>query len=94
MVYSDGLLEHFVTPKPVLKEIFRVSKEYVLTMVARITLYNLIIHDIVFRPPEEYKKKDHEWVELHKELDPGSVEFETIRFGILMILCEKGRSVR
>ena len=90
LVYSDGLLEHFIDPKPILEEIFRVSKKKILTMVPRITLYNLIIHDIIFRPPKEYKKKDHEWVELHRELDPRSIEFEKVRFGILMILCEKG----
>ena len=90
LVYSDGLLEHFVDPKQVLEEIFRISKKYVLTMVPRITLYNLIIHDIIFKPPKEYKKEDHEWVALHRELEPRFIEFEKVRFGILMILCEKG----
>jgi len=33
LVYSDGLLEHFIKPKPILQEIFRVSKRYVLTLV-------------------------------------------------------------
>jgi ubiquinone/menaquinone biosynthesis C-methylase UbiE len=92
LVYSDGLLEHFIYPKPVLEEIFRVSKKYVLTMVPRICLYVWLIN-IIFRPPKEYKKKEDEWVELHRELNPRSVEFEEVRFGILMILCEKGRIV-
>lgn len=90
LVYSDGLLEHFIDPKPVLEEIFRVSRKYIVTTVPRITLYNLIIHDIIFRPPKEYKKKDDEWVALHKKFNPRSIEFEKVRFGILMILCEKG----
>lgn len=89
LVYSDGLLEHFVNPKPVLEEIFRVSKKYVLTMVPRITLYNLILN-IIFRPPREYKKKHHEWVELHTEFNPCSLEFEKVGLGTLLILCEKG----
>ena len=88
LVYSDGLLEHFVDPKPVLEEIFRVSKRYVLTMVPRNTLYNLI-HNIITRPPKEYKKKDLEWLGLHKEFNPKSIEFEQIRFGIFLVLCDK-----
>ena len=87
LVYSDGLLEHFVDPKPVLEEIFRVSRRYVLTMVPRNTLYNLI-HNIIVRPPKEYKKKDSEWVGLHKELNPSNIKFEKIRFGCLLIRCD------
>jgi ubiquinone/menaquinone biosynthesis C-methylase UbiE len=89
LVYSDGLLEHFVDPKPVLDEIFRVSGKYILTILPRNTLYNLIFN-IIFRPPKEYKKKHREWVELHKGFDPTSLEFEKVGFGTLMILCEKG----
>ena len=89
LVCSDGLLEHFVNPKPVLEEIFRVSGKYVLTMVPRNTLYNFI-HNIILRPPKEYKKEDSEWFEVHKEFNLRSIEFEKVRFGILMILCEKG----
>lgn len=33
---------------------------------------------------------DDEWVKLHEVLNPRSIEFEKVRFGILMILCEKG----
>jgi len=88
LVYSDGLLEHFTDSTPVLKEIFRVSKGYILTLVPRNTLYKLI-HSIVFRPPKEYKKKDQEWVRFHEKFKPRSIEFEKISFGILFILCQK-----
>ena len=88
LIYSDGLLEHFVDPKPVLDELFRVSRRYVVTLVPRISLYNCI-HNIILRPPKEYKKKDLEWVKLHKGINPKSIEFEQVRFGVLMILCEK-----
>lgn len=88
LVYSDGLLEHFIDPQCILVEIFRVSKRNVLTMVPRNTLYNLI-HNIITRPPKEYKKTDLEWVELHEKFNPKSVEFEKVRFGIFLVLCEK-----
>jgi ubiquinone/menaquinone biosynthesis C-methylase UbiE len=89
LIYSDGLLEHFVDPKPVLGEMFRVSKKYVITIVPRNTLYNFI-HNLILRPPTEYKKRDLEWVEIHKEFDPKFIEVEKIKFGVLMILCRKG----
>lgn len=89
LVYSDGLLEHFIDPKPVLEEIYRVSKGYVLTMVPRICLYVYIVN-MIFRPPKEYKKKDPEWVELHRAFNQKAIKFEKVRFGILMILSEKG----
>jgi len=92
LVYSDGLLEHFVNPKPILEEIFRVSKRYVLTMVPRISLYNWA-HNLLLRPPKEYKKKDHEWVELHNDFNSKIIKCEKIKFGILLILCEKERSI-
>lgn len=88
LVYSDGLLEHFADPKPVLDELFRVSRRYVLTLVPRISLYNWV-HNIILKPPEEYKKVDSEWLELHKQFDLKSFKFERMRFGILLILCEK-----
>lgn len=88
LVYSDGLLEHFVEPKPILEEIFRVSRKYIITMVPRNTIYNFI-HNIILRPPKEYKKKDLEWVKLHEELTPRSIEFKRIMFGVLLILCER-----
>jgi len=94
LVYSDGLLEHFLDPKPIIKEIFRVSKKYVCTIVPRDTLTNLI-HNLILRPPKEYKKKDHEWIKIHEEFS-NNVECEKIRFGrlplpphVLFILCEK-----
>jgi ubiquinone/menaquinone biosynthesis C-methylase UbiE len=89
LVYSDGLLEHFVNPKPILQEIFRVSKTYVLTLVPRSTLYN-VIHNIVLRPPNEYKRKDLNWIGLHKEFNPSFSRFKKIKYGVLMILCKKG----
>ena len=88
LVYSDGLLEHFIDPKPILAECFRVSRKYVLTIVPRNTLYNWI-HNLIIKPPKEYKKKDSEWVEFHRRFNPSSLNFEKVRFGVLFILCEK-----
>jgi len=88
LVYSDGLLEHFINPKPILQEIFRVSKTYLLTLVPRSTLYN-VIHNIVLRRPKEYKRKDFNWIGLHKEFNPSFSRFKKIKYGVLIILCKK-----
>ena len=87
LVYSDGLLEHFVDPEPILTELFRVSGKYVLTFVPRISLLKTII-DAVIPPPKEYKKKDSEWIELHEIFKPISIKSERL-FTALGILCEK-----
>lgn len=88
LVYSDGLLEHFFDPKPVLRELFRVSRKYVLTLVPRICLYNLVAA-FILRPPREYKKTSSEWIKLHETLRPKSIRSKNVRFGILSILCRK-----
>lgn len=88
LVYSDGLLEHFIDSRPILEEIFRVSGRYVLTIVPRISPYKWI-HNLIMRPPKEYKKKDREWIELHKEFNLRSIKTEKVRFGLLWILCTK-----
>lgn len=88
LVYSDGLLEHFIDPEPILAELFRVSKQYVFTTVPRISLFKSIFIDSMIPPPKEYKKKDIEWIELHKKFKPESIRSETI-FTLLGILCEK-----
>jgi len=88
LVYSDGLLEHFVDPKPILEEIFRVSRKYIITLVPRNTLYNFV-HNLILRPPKEYKKKDSEWVRLVMDLNPKAIEFRKSIFGVLLIICER-----
>ena len=87
LVYSDGLLEHFVDPEPILTELFRVSSKYVITFVPRISLLKIII-DIVIPPPKEYKKKDSEWIQLHEKFRPIIIKSERL-FTVLGILCEK-----
>ena len=87
LVYSDGLLEHFIDPEPVLAELFRVSGKYVLTFVPRISPLKTII-DTVVPPPKEYKKKDSEWIELHERFKPINIKSERL-FTVLGILCEK-----
>ena len=94
LVYSDGLLEHFIDPEPILKEIFRVSKKYVFTIVPRNTIINLI-HNWIFRPPKEYRRKDSEWISMHENFSK-HIEYHKIKFGelplpphLLYIFCEK-----
>jgi len=86
LVYSDGLLEHFIDPKPILREIFRVSKGYVISILPRNTLYNFI-HNIVFRVPKEYKRSDIEWLWLHQELN-WQVKYKVLIFGLLVVVCQ------
>lgn len=90
LVYSDGLLEHFSDPEPILSEIFRVSKENILTMLPRITLYNLVAN-IITRPPKEYKKESAQWIELHRKFNPKSLRFTNVGPGTLLILCSKSK---
>lgn len=86
LVYSDGLLEHFVDPEPILTELFRVSKQYVFTIVPRISMLKIII-DTIVPPPKEYKKKDSEWIQLHERFKPINIKSERL-FTALGILCE------
>ncbi len=89
LVYSDGLLEHFIYPEPVLREKFRVSKGLVVTLVPRNSIYNWVqVH--ILRPPKEYKRKDQEWIEMHKTLHPKSITSERVGIGLLLIKCQKG----
>jgi len=87
LVYSDGLLEHFVDPEPILTELFRVSGKYVLTFVPRISPLKTII-DFIIPPPKEYKKKDTEWIKLHERFKPINIKPEKF-FTLLGVLCEK-----
>jgi len=85
LVYSDGLLEHFVDPEPILAELFRVSRKYVLTFVPRISLLKTII-DFIVPPPKEYKKRDSEWIELHRKFRLINIKSEKILYTVC-ILC-------
>ncbi|WP_424355695.1 class I SAM-dependent methyltransferase [Methanobacterium sp. MBAC-LM] len=86
LVYSDGLLEHFEDPEPILRELFRVSNTYILTLVPRIELYSQIMQ-FVLKPPKEYKRADSEWINIHERLKPGIIHSKAIKFGVLSILC-------
>ena len=89
LVYSDGLLEHFVDPEPILAELFRVSGKYVFTIVPRISLFKTIFIDSIIPPPKEYKKEDSEWIKLHENFKPINIKSEKI-FTLLGIMCKKG----
>ena len=87
LVYTDGLLEHFTSPEQILKELFRVSKKYVLSIVPRNTFLNNLLTTIT-KPPKEYKRIDNEWVGLHRAFKPASIKTETNMLLNLTILCE------
>ena len=89
LVYSDGLIEHFIHPKLILQESFRVSKGYVLTIVPRDTILNTILTSIS-KPPKEYRRDDSEWVEIHKAFRPADISWQKSLFVSLIILCKVG----
>ena len=88
-VYSDGLLEHFEDCHQALSEIFRVSRNMVLTIVPTNGMYNRLVQ-IFTKPPKEYKKTEKEWVSLHW-LHCSGLHTSHIRFGLLAIICWKDR---
>ena len=86
LVYSDGLIEHFIHPELVLAELFRISSDYILTFVPRISLLKKII-DFIIPPPKEYKKEDAAWIELHEKFKPIDIKSERL-FTLFWVLCE------
>ncbi|MFC1962422.1 class I SAM-dependent methyltransferase [Chloroflexota bacterium] len=88
LVYSDGLLEHFPDPAPILAELFRVSKRYTFTLVPRTTLLNKALV-VIFRIPKQYDRESHEWLELHRQLGAEPIEHDNA-FTMFAITCEKG----
>jgi ubiquinone/menaquinone biosynthesis C-methylase UbiE len=88
LVYSDGLLEHFTDPSPIIRELARVSKRQLLTFVPRIDFYSTFTA-MLLKPPREYKRPDEEWVQLHSIIPNKTIRFQKIKFGLLAILVEK-----
>jgi ubiquinone/menaquinone biosynthesis C-methylase UbiE len=87
LVYSDGLLEHFTDPSPVIKELSRVSKNHLVTFVPRIELYSAITA-MLLKPPVEYKRPDSEWIQLHSAIPNTGIRSKKIKFGILAIIVD------
>ena len=87
LVYSDGLLEHFIDPKPVLVELSRLSRLHLLTFVPRISLYATVAAALL-KPPKEYKRQDSEWIDIHKVVLPSrAIRSRAIPFGLLAVTC-------
>jgi ubiquinone/menaquinone biosynthesis C-methylase UbiE len=87
LVYSDGLLEHFTDPLPIIKELSRVSKKNLVTFVPRIELYSSITA-MLLKPPLEYKLPDEDWAQLHSIIPNTGIRSQKIRFGILAIIVD------
>ena len=87
LVYTDALLEHFRSPEQVLKEVFRVSKKYVISIVPRDTFLNNLLA-VLIKAPKEFKRKDNQWLELHRAFKPLSIKSRRSMFINLIILCE------
>ena len=87
LVYSDGLLEHFPDPEFILAELFRVSRNYVFTLVPRTTIFNKLLV-AAFKIPKQYDRESHEWINLHRRFAPQSIEYSKA-FTMFAIVCKK-----
>lgn len=87
LVYSDGLLEHFTNPNLIIKEKFRVSKNYIFTIVPGFGAIKKMI-DFIVRPPKEYKRSELEWAKLHNNFKPFEIKTWKL-FATIVILCKK-----
>lgn len=87
LVYSDGLLEHFVDPSPIITELARVSKKQLVTFVPRIDIYSSLTA-MLLKPPQEYKRSDLDWVKLHSTIPNTQIRSQKIKFGILAVIVE------
>lgn len=88
LVYSDGLLEQFTDPTPIIRELARVSKGHLLTFVPRIDFYSSFTA-MLLKPPLEYKRPDDEWIQLHTIIPNNYIKSQKIKFGLLAILVNK-----
>jgi ubiquinone/menaquinone biosynthesis C-methylase UbiE len=88
LVFSDGVLEHFQSPQPFLKEFARISKDYLVTIVPRPTWQNKI-ESWILRPPKEYHRSTKQWEELHRQLGFEGVKSLILGRNCLMIICRK-----
>lgn len=87
LVYTDGLLEHFIDPETILAELFRVSKKYVFNLVPTNSWFEPILI-FIFRVPKVYGKNALQWIELHKKFMPASIKSGRA-FTMFSILCKK-----
>jgi len=87
LVYSDGLLEHFKNPTPIIEEKFRVSKNYIFTIVPGFGISKKLI-DLIVKPPKEYKRSEEEWIKLHEKFKPKNIKSWKL-FATIAILCQK-----
>ena len=68
-VITDGLLEHFVNPVPIIREEYRVAKKWVLNFVPTDTVINAVLEKVQ-RVPREYRKSKEEWEGFHQGIFP------------------------
>lgn len=88
LVFSDGVIEHFSDPTPILKELVRITRNHLVTLVPRKTFVNRI-QTFILRPPKEYTRSDEEWVALHKKFNFASVKLYVTGINFIMIVCKR-----
>ena len=86
LVVTDGLLEHFEDPFPIIKEEARVTRRWVLNLVPRKMLLNAVLEKVQ-RVPMEHRRSEEEWHSLHKRLFSRVTITKLTR--LLAIQCEK-----
>lgn len=89
LVITDGLLEHFEDPLPLIKEEARVSSKWVLNFIPRDIMLNKILEKVQ-KVPQEYRKSESAWRLLHKTIFPKVYIMKLTR--LFAIKCIKGCS--
>jgi len=86
LVVSDGLLEHFENPFPIIKEEARVTRRWVLNFVPKKIVLNSFLERIQ-RAPREYRRSEEQWYLIHKQV------FQNVKITkltrLLAVRCEK-----
>jgi SAM-dependent methyltransferase len=84
LAYSDGVIEHFPDPAPVVREMVRVSRKYVLTMIP----YHHSPFGWLMRGwhwlrhfPREFIRRRESWIDLHLKHGLRLVEEGTLNWG-------------
>jgi ubiquinone/menaquinone biosynthesis C-methylase UbiE len=66
LVVSDGLLEHFENPLPLIKEQARVSRKWILNFIPKDTFLNTLLEKLQM-VPKEFRRSKEEWILLHRK---------------------------
>ncbi len=86
LVVTDGLLEHFKNPDPILKEEKKVTKKYVVNFIPQDTKINRIL-EVIQRTPGVYWRTREYWIKKHKKYFKKVFTKKLLRLDVYV--CEK-----